>query len=195
MVRCNGDREGSQQHRQGISATEHIPAVRPNAFNHPEPEQRSHDVDAAVSCVGAARSGGVHKRQEVSKQHQRGDTGDQPSWWFVEAPPSPEREATGDLRERRANVGKSSHPYLFRRQCKKRLACNPIALQKKRYFMVATSHSAICGKKYKRQHKALSMIMYGKDAIATVFILMSRATDCTASRLRPIGGESCASST
>src|SRR6185312_3888986 len=57
---------------------EHIPTIRSNTFNDPQPQQRGTDIHTAISGVSPPCRGGVDLSEQPGKEHQRNDAGRRP---------------------------------------------------------------------------------------------------------------------
>ena len=84
-----------------------VPAIGRMAFNDPEPDQRGRDVDAAIGGVGAPGRVRIDQGEQPAKERQRSDSRRDPEDGLPEAKPCPEREATGDLRDRGEGVDRN----------------------------------------------------------------------------------------
>src|SRR5690606_25262162 len=81
----------------------HIPSVGPDAFGQPQPAKRGGDVDAAIGRIGPPGRAAFSEGQKPREEDEREDAGNEPERRLVQPPPRPEREATGDLGQRRGN--------------------------------------------------------------------------------------------
>ncbi len=81
-----------------------VPAIGRLAFDDPEPDQRSGDVDAAIGSISASGEGSVDQGKEPGEERERGDSRGDPESRLAEAEPCPEGEAPGDFSDRGEGV-------------------------------------------------------------------------------------------
>src|SRR3546814_6152639 len=74
-----------------------IPAVRPQAFDGPQPQQRGADIDATVGGIGTPRRRGICQREKPGEKDETRDARQQPPGRGAEPQPAPEGEASRDL--------------------------------------------------------------------------------------------------
>ena len=74
-----------------------VPAIRHDFFDHPEPQERSQNINSPISGVGTARSIGLYTGERQRKRDKRQQAWYEPERALVHAQPGPEGKAASDL--------------------------------------------------------------------------------------------------
>lgn len=77
-----------------------VPAIGRLAFDDPEPDQRSDDIDAAIGSISASGDSGIDEGEKPCEQRQRDEARREPERRLAEAKPSLKGEAPHDISDR-----------------------------------------------------------------------------------------------
>ena len=117
LVESSSGSRGKQNYccaEQTNCCADDIPFVRPVTLNKPEPQDRSGNVNAAVSSISTSCGFTLNQREEVSKEREGDHAWYEPEGRFVEAKPRPKSEASCNFSERSTHIGSESDHVLIK---------------------------------------------------------------------------------